>query len=302
MKAVLFVFSGHNRDLLIGSAHRAAASAPAPVPGLSHRLCVVRIIYSWDTVHGSMSDEVELKTVVSDNNNVSSDRTTEEVPGNGIQEASHLLSRAQSLENNVEGIELDGVFVDHNDPSPKTSKCRRELQSLKKDLNEVVVWKIRLWMVILLIVSAIVVVIATTVVVCAVEDDVDETYDRSSFVVPRLFRGNFTLESSSSSALKPLDQQMLMEQLKQEVTAVYNSSAALERYFSDVTISSFQDSTAQFELQFMMPPENEELVRYTLSVKIVKGVLQQHFYDQDSREQLSVIPTSLRMEAFFSRT
>ncbi|XP_056330337.1 uncharacterized protein LOC130242287 isoform X2 [Danio aesculapii] len=244
-----------------------------------------------------MNDEVELKTVVSDNNNVSTDQGAE-VPGNGIQEASHLLSRAQGLENNVEAHELDGVHVDHNDSSTETSKCRRELQSLKEDLNEVVVWKLRVWMVILLVVTAIIMVIAISIVVCAVEDDVDEKYDRSSFVVQRLFRGNFTLESSSSSASDPLDQQTLMEQLKREVTTVYISSAALERYFSNVTISSFQDSTAQFELQFMMPPENEQLVRYTLSVKMVRNVLLQHFYDQDSGEQLSVIPTSLRMEAF----
>lgn len=248
-----------------------------------------------------MNDGVELKhiAVAKDNNNVSSDQTAEGLPGNGTHEASRLLSTSQSLENSVEAPdELDRVVVDTNNSSPETSKCRRELQSLKEDLNEVVVWKLRVWMVMLLVASAILVAIAISIVVCAVEDDVDEKYDRSSFVVQRLFRGNFTLESSSSSASDPQDQQTVMELLKQEVTAVYISSAALERYFSNVTISSFQDSTAQFELRFMMPPENEELVRYPLSVKMVKNVLLQHFYDQDSGEQLSVIPTSLRMEAF----
>lgn len=59
-----------------------------------------------------------------------------------------------------------------------------------------------------------------------------------------------------------------------------------------------RDDTAQFELQFIIPSENEQLVRYTLSREMVKGVLLQHFYDQDSDagDHLYVIPTSLSIE------
>lgn len=60
----------------------------------------------------------------------------------------------------------------------------------------------------------------------------------------------------------------------------------------------YRNDTAQFELQFIIPSENEQLVRYTLSREMVKSVLLQHFYDQDpdAGDHLYVIPTSLSME------
>lgn len=62
----------------------------------------------------------------------------------------------------------------------------------------------------------------------------------------------------------------------------------------------YRDTTAQFKLQFMMPLDHEELVRYTLSLKMVKNVLLQHLYDQDTGEPLYIIPTSLRMEGEYT--
>lgn len=47
------------------------------------------------------------------------------------------------------------------------------------------------------------------------DDDGDENYDKSSFVVERFFRGNFTLDNSSTSYF--LDQETLLEQLEQKV-------------------------------------------------------------------------------------
>jgi len=57
-----------------------------------------------------------------------------------------------------------------------------------------------------------------------------------------------------------------------------------------------RDTTAQFTLQFMMPLDHEELVRYTLSLKMVKNVLLQHLYDQDTGDPFYIIPASLSME------
>ncbi len=57
-----------------------------------------------------------------------------------------------------------------------------------------------------------------------------------------------------------------------------------------------RDTTAQFQLEFMMPLEHEELMRYTLSLKIVKKVLLQHLYDRDTGDPFYIIPTSLHMK------
>lgn len=246
-----------------------------------------------------MGDAMELKDFT-DNNNVSGDQTIEVIPGNGActyniesgtEEISRLLSPPQVAENNREQHTVD---VDTDSPA-ETSKWRRELQSLKTDLNEVVVWKLRLWMVILLIFSVIALVIGISIIVCLVsDDDGDENYDKSSFVVERFFRGNFTLDNSSFTSYS-LDQETLLEQLEQQLTEVYSSSPALERYFSNVIINPLQDTTAQFKLQFMMPSEHKELVRYTLSLKMVKNVLLQHLYDHTG-DPPYIIPTSLRME------
>ncbi|XP_016138692.1 TPA-induced transmembrane protein-like [Sinocyclocheilus grahami] len=82
-----------------------------------------------------------------------------------------------------------------------------------------------------------------------------------------------------------------------QLTGVYSSSPALERYFSNVTINNLQDTTGQFKLQFMMPLKHEKLIRYTLSLKMVKNVLLQHLYDRDTGDPFYIIPTSLHMEA-----
>lgn len=45
-----------------------------------------------------------------------------------------------------------------------------------------------------------------------------------------------------------------------------------------------------------MPLENDELIRYTLSLKMVKNVLLQHLYDRDTGDSFYIKPTSLHME------
>ncbi|XP_077063864.1 TPA-induced transmembrane protein isoform X2 [Siphateles boraxobius] len=246
-----------------------------------------------------MSDELELKPFKSgcDNNNDPGDQGIEVIPGNGSvpnnveSEVSNLLSTTQAAENNRRQHEVEVEVDVDTDSETETSKWRRELQSLKTDLNELVVWKLKLWMVILIVFLAIALVIGISVILCEVsDDDGDENYDKSSFVVKRFFRGNFTVDNSSFTS----DQEIL--QLEEQLTGVYSSSPALERYFSNVTINHLQDTTAQFKLQFMMPSDQEELVRYTLSLKMVKNVLLQHLYDQDSGDPFYIIPTSLRME------
>ncbi|XP_039516078.1 TPA-induced transmembrane protein isoform X2 [Pimephales promelas] len=244
-----------------------------------------------------MSDELELKPLKfgpDNNNDPGGDQGNE---GNGFctiqvgtDEVSNLLPTPQAAENIGNQDEVDGDDVDANSQT-ETSRWRRELQSLKTELNEKVVWKLKLWMVILLVFFVIALVIAISLIACAVsDDDGDDDYDKSSFVVNRFFSGNFSVDISSFT----LDQETRL--LEQQLKDVYSSSPALGRYFSNVTIHHLQDTTAQFTLQFMMPLDHEELVRYTLSLKMVKNVLLQHLYDQDTGDPFYIIPASLSME------
>ncbi|KAI7800886.1 TPA-induced transmembrane protein isoform X2 [Triplophysa rosa] len=261
-----------------------------------------------------MGDDLELNTIqgVHDNNNVASDVCVEVIPENGdfhdhvnsvAHEVSPLLSTSQVGDGSRAELSVDVVNIE-----PVTiSKDKTELQRVKRELNEVVVWKLKVWMVILIVLFLIALIVAVTLIVCAAGyDNEDEKYDRSSFVVERFFRGNFTLANNSFTShplTQPDESEKLLEQLKQQLTSVYNSSPALARYFSNVTINNFRDETAQFELQFIIPSENEQLVCYTLSREMVKGVLLQHFYDQDSDagDHLYVIPTSLSIEVWTKR-
>ncbi|XP_043115775.1 TPA-induced transmembrane protein isoform X2 [Puntigrus tetrazona] len=236
-----------------------------------------------------MSDALELKPiqVVCGDNNLSNDQTIEVIPG----ACSPLLSPTQVTENNNK----QHLHVDIDTDSPSQPKLQRELQKVKRELNEVVVWKLKLWMLILIIFIAIALVIGISIIVCAVgHDDEDEKYDKSSFVVARYFRGNFTVDAKSFTSDTPDEGTMI--ELKKQLTGVYNSSPALERYFSSVTIINLKNTTVQFKLEFMMPLEHEELIRYILSLKMVKNVLLQHLYDRDAGDPFYIIPTSLHME------
>ncbi|XP_056612868.1 TPA-induced transmembrane protein [Triplophysa dalaica] len=261
-----------------------------------------------------MGDDLELNIIQgdNDNNNVASDGRIEVNPENGdcpdhinseAHEVSPLLSTSQVGDGRREELSVDVVNIE-----PETiSRDETELQRVKRELNEVVVWKLKVWMLILIILFLITLIVSVSLIVCAAGyNDEDEKYDRSSFVVERFYTGNFTLAKNNFTShplTQPDESEQLLEQLQQQLTAVYNSSPALARYFSNVTINNFRDETAQFELQFIIPSENEQLVRNTLSRDMVKGVLLQHFYDQDSDagDHLYVIPTSLSIEVCTKR-
>ncbi|KTF76892.1 hypothetical protein cypCar_00030455 [Cyprinus carpio] len=145
------------------------------------------------------------------------------IPGNGAcsdhlrserNEVSPLLSTPQVTEKNREQhLHVDGG-VDTD--SPTQPKCQRELRRVKRELNEVVVWKLKLWTLLLIIFLAIALVIGISIIVCsAVHDDKDEKYDKSSFVVARFFRGNFTLDANSFTS-NSQDEETMTE-LKQQL-------------------------------------------------------------------------------------
>ncbi|XP_035390247.1 TPA-induced transmembrane protein isoform X2 [Electrophorus electricus] len=180
-----------------------------------------------------------------------------------------------------------------------TVQCWRELARVKKELNEEVFYKLRLWMIILMVVIVIAVVIFLAVLLCAVyREDEDELYDPSSFVVPHLFSGNFTVHNQSfmldAPPQSPADH-TLLTQLQQKITDIYCSSHVLKRYFSRAETKPARDGTVGYELLFLMPEEHTQLVRYTLSREVVYSVFLQQLLEQHGEDPLYIQPSSLSM-------
>ncbi|KAI1903817.1 hypothetical protein AGOR_G00031110 [Albula goreensis] len=195
-----------------------------------------------------------------------------------------------------------GDRLQEGQTSPAVQSKTRKVLS---DLNAVVVWRLRLWMVITLIFALIIFVIVLSLILCSVlYVDEDEKFDRASFTVPRLFKGtlrlvnqNFTAALLSSDSPESL---ALSENLREQLSKVFSSSPALGRFFNSAGTSSFSNGSviASYWLKFMLPPDQGELVQYTLSREMVRGILRQQLYDQELHPQdpLYIDPTLVQME------
>lgn len=240
----------------------------------------------------------ELKLPINNNDEV--ERMTEPYPGNGscsnhnipnATEESQLLSDIQVLESN------GAHHIVENIPkvlSGQSSNTPGTLNRLKTELNESVCRNLKVWMLLLIGFSLIILVIFLPIYFCAVnQEDVDDKYSVTEFVVPRFFNGYFTLLNKNVT----LDEQS-QSNLTQMLTHIYRSSYALGRYFSIAKVNALRSSSSsvEYKLTFKMPEEHKQIIRYTLSKEMVYHVLLQQLYDQDAGDSLYIEPTSLTME------
>uniref|UniRef100_A0A3Q1GSM3 SEA domain-containing protein n=1 Tax=Acanthochromis polyacanthus TaxID=80966 RepID=A0A3Q1GSM3_9TELE len=183
------------------------------------------------------------------------------------------------------------------------SVCR-----VKKELNEVVFWKVRLWMVIIVVLVLIPVVIVISLTVCsAIHKDVDDKFDSSLFKVPHYFNGSFQLPNQVFQEellnLHSNISQTLAADLQNKMADLYRSSPALGRYFSKAEILAFRNGSviAEYKLTFKLPEEQQDQLRnFTLSREMVYNVFRQFLYDQEPDESaesgpMYIEPVSLEM-------
>ncbi|XP_047449882.1 TPA-induced transmembrane protein homolog [Mugil cephalus] len=207
---------------------------------------------------------------------------------NGETHPSHHSAQGQSsLENN-------------STPHEESAVSR-----VKRELNERVFMKVRLWMILVMIVVLIIVVIIISVAACSANHtDVDDKYDPSLFVVPQGFSGNFKLPKQNFTTelldINSTQSRALATELQNELADLYRSSAALGRYFNTFEIKAFRNDpvTADYSLTFLLPKEQlDELRNFTLSREMVYNVFRQFLYDQEPAESgpLYVDPVSLQM-------
>ncbi|KAJ8405883.1 hypothetical protein AAFF_G00313200 [Aldrovandia affinis] len=180
-------------------------------------------------------------------------------------------------------------------------RCRTVLS----ELNEVVVWRLRLWMVIVLIFVVIAAVIVLSLVLYSVVyEDEDEKFDQGSFTVPQYYSGTIRLVNQNFTAalLSPTSpqSQVLSNHLREQLSKPFSSSPALGRYFSSAGTSAFSNGsvTASYWLKFLMPLEHGQLVHYTLSKEMVLNVLLQQLYDQEPHpwDPLYIDPAFVSLE------
>ncbi|XP_070685660.1 TPA-induced transmembrane protein homolog [Pempheris klunzingeri] len=181
-----------------------------------------------------------------------------------------------------------------------SSVCR-----IKGELNEVIFWKVRVWMAIIFIFFLIFIVIIISVSVCSANYvDSDEKFDPSSFKDPLYFNGSFQVSNLVFTQelfnLSSNESQTLAADLQDKLTGLYRSSPALGRYFSKAEIYAFRNGSviADYQLTFVMPEEEQDQLRnFTLSREMVYNVFRQFLYDQEPHESGSMYidPLSLSM-------
>lgn len=194
-------------------------------------------------------------------------------------------------------------IVGNNSPREIGSVCR-----VKEELNEVVFWRVRLWMIIILLFLLITLVIIISLAVCsAIHEDVDDKFDPSLFKVPHYFNGSFQLPNQVFKEellnLYSNESQALTADLQEKMADLYRSSPALGRYFSKAEILAFRNGSviADYKLTFVLPEEQqEELRNFTLSREMVYNVFRQFLYDQEPDESVEsgpmyIDPVSLKM-------
>lgn len=188
-----------------------------------------------------------------------------------------------------------------------TPQTRNSLCRVKTELNEIIFWKVRLWMIIIFILLLILAVIMISLLVCsAIHEDTDENFDPSLFIVPLHFDGSFKLSNlvykEELLTHSSNESQALAANFKEKLTDLYRNSPALGRYFSEAEIHAFRNGSviADFHLKFLMPKEKEEqdqLRNYTLSREMVYNVFRQFLYDQEleKTDPMYIDPVSLNV-------
>ncbi|XP_018619735.1 TPA-induced transmembrane protein homolog isoform X1 [Scleropages formosus] len=220
-------------------------------------------------------------------------------------------------------ISVDPQTVHAQESRRQRSRKNKEIQWITASLNEIVFWKLKLWMIIVIIFLVIALVIILSLVLCSViYEDEDEKFDRDLFTVPIFYSGTFKLVNQEFteellSTLSPQSQN-LSAQLREKLSDLYSSSPALGRYFFGAGVSLFRydphksahlntwtlrthnvSIMAHYWLKFQLPSEHVDLLQYTVSKEMVLNVLRQHLYDKDTdlQDSLYIDPTSLHMDA-----
>ncbi|XP_011788166.1 PREDICTED: TPA-induced transmembrane protein [Colobus angolensis palliatus] len=157
--------------------------------------------------------------------------------------------------------------------------------------NKNVVGRCKLWMVITSVFLGLIVVIVTGLClsgVTYVDEDENEILELSS---------NKTFLVMLKIPEECVAEEELPHLLTGKLTDVYSTSPSLSRYFTSVEIVDFsgENATVTYHLQFGVPSDDENVMKYMMSEELVLGILLQDFHDENipGCESLGLDPASL---------
>ena len=85
--------------------------------------------------------------------------------------------------------------------------------------------------------------------------------------------------------------------LTERLTDTYRQSPSLSRFFTSADILDFsvENATVTYHLQFGVPSEDDDFMKYMMSEELVLGIMRQSFHDKNisTCESLGLDPESL---------
>ncbi|XP_047421555.1 TPA-induced transmembrane protein [Sciurus carolinensis] len=174
-----------------------------------------------------------------------------------------------------------------DDPSPAQAKKESPWSSCNKNL----VGKCKLWMVITSVFLGLIIVIILGLClsgVTYVDEDENEIIELSS---------NKTFFIMLKIPEECITEEDLPHLLTKRLADVYSKSPSLSRYFTSVERVDFsgENATATYHLQFGVPWDDDNFLKYMMSAELLLGVLLQDFHDKSVPhcESLGLDPASL---------
>lgn len=173
------------------------------------------------------------------------------------------------------------------DPSP----VQADQEGPWSPCNKSVVGKCKLWMAIVSIFLCFIVVVIISlclVGVTYIDEDENEMPELSS---------NKTFFIVLKIPEECANEEELHQLLTKRLTDMYRQSPALNRFFTSADIMDFsvENATVTYHLQFGVPSEDDDFMKYMMSEELVLGIMRQSFHDKNvsTCENLGLDPESL---------
>ncbi|XP_013908257.1 PREDICTED: TPA-induced transmembrane protein isoform X2 [Thamnophis sirtalis] len=167
-----------------------------------------------------------------------------------------------------------------------------ETSSLKP-LSSIIFWKCKLWMVLTSVFLVLIFVIALSLILYSVVHiDEDEYWDPELIASGKQhnFSGIVNIKCPNPNVyLSESAYDVFAKNLNKRLKDVYSYSPALGRYFISSEVISFRENnTASYNLQFLVPPESADFMKYRMSKEFVMNILRQNIYDKQNISDLDI--------------
>ncbi|XP_058040658.1 TPA-induced transmembrane protein isoform X2 [Ahaetulla prasina] len=199
---------------------------------------------------------------------------------------------------NQPGIELsrkDEERGEENELLQEEALCAAAAETSRlKSRSSIIFWKCKLWMVITSVFLVLILVIALSLILYSVVHIDEDEYWYPELIAsgePRNFSGIVNIKCPNPNVLlSESAYDVFSKNLNKRLKDVYSYSPALGRYFISSEVISFsgENSTASYYLQFLVPTESADFMKYRMSEGFVMNILRQNIYDKQNISDLDI--------------